>query len=203
MNIAIIGATGQVGSRIAAEALARGHNVTGLARTPDPAKTPPGVKLIQADARQTASLAPLLQGHDAVITAAFCRDLQAESVAAALRQAGVRRLFVVGGAGSLQTGPGTILLDSPDFPDEYKPEALGAKAFLEDLRAIGDLDWTFLSPAALLEPGQRTGKFRIGGDRLLVGPDGQSRISIEDYAIAVLDELESPQHIRRRFTVAY
>jgi uncharacterized protein len=99
--------------------------------------------------------------------------------------------------------PGTILLDSPDFPDEYKPEAMGAKAFLEDLRTIEDLDWTLLSPAALLEPGERTGKFRIGGDRLLIGPDGQSRISIEDYAIAVLDELESPRHIRHRFTVAY
>ena len=176
MNIAIIGATGQIGSRIAAEALARGHNVTGFERTPDPAKTPPGVSLVQADARQTASLAPLLGGHDAVVTAAFCRDLRAESVADALRQAGVRRLLVVGGAGSLQTAPGTILLDSPDFPDEYKPEAMGAKAFLEDLRTIEDLDWTFLSPAALLEPGERTGKFRIGGDRLLVGPDGQSRI---------------------------
>jgi putative NADH-flavin reductase len=203
MKIAIIGATGRAGSRIAAEALRRGHSVTGVVRNPDKANAPQGVTLVKADATNPQELAPALRGHDWVVSAAKFQILKAQPLIEAMRAAGVKRLFVVGGAASLETAPGRSLLDSPDFPEVYKAEAVPGKAFLEDLRKVQDLDWTFLSPAAELAPGERTGKYRVGGDRLLADAEGKSHISMEDYAIAVLDELEQPKHVKQRFTVAY
>jgi putative NADH-flavin reductase len=202
MKIAIIGITGNVGSRLATEALARGHTVTGIAR--NPAKpAPPGVTLKQGDANQPEQLAPLLRGHDAVISAANFRILPAAPLLRAVKAAGVSRLLIVGGAASLEIAPGVLLFDSPHFPPEYKPEAAAGMKFLEDLRAEPELDWTFLSPPAMFAPGVRTGKFRLGKDQLLSDGNGQSTISMEDFAIALIDELEHPQHLRQRFTVAY
>ena len=121
----------------------------------------------------------------------------------AVKKAGVKRLLVVGGAGSLEVSPGVQLVDTPDFPEAYKPEALAGRDFLNVLRGERELDWTFLSPSALFVPGERTGKFRLGTDRLLVDAKGESKISMEDYAIALVDELETPRHSRQRFTVGY
>ncbi|GAC1553539.1 MAG: NAD(P)-dependent oxidoreductase [Collimonas sp.] len=202
MKIAIIGVTGRAGSRIAAEALRRGHSVTGIARSTSQA-APAGVDLRQGDATQPEQLAALIRGHDAVVSAAQFRVLQAAPLLQAVKSAGVKRLLVVGGAASLAVAPGVILLDSPDFPAEYKVEAVPGKQFLDDLRAESAVDWTFLSPPAMFAPGERTGKFRLGQDQLLADEKGQSQISMEDYAIALLDEIEQPKHLRQRFTVAY
>jgi len=122
---------------------------------------------------------------------------------AAVQSAGVKRLLVVGGAASLEVAPGKALLDTPDFPPAYRPEATAGLKFLKALRNEKTLDWTFLSPSAEFAPGERTGKFRLGDDRLLVDANGKSHISMEDFAIALVDELEHPKHIRRRFTVGY
>jgi len=203
MKIAIIGVTGRVGSRIAAEALRRGHQVAGVVHSTRTANAPAGVSIVQGDANQPDALAPLLRGHDAVISAVRFQDLKAAPLLQTVRLAGVKRLLVVGGAASLETAPGKILLDSPDFPDAYKSEAVPGKQFLDDLRGEKEVDWTFLSPAAQFEPGERTGKFRTGADQLLADTDGKSHISMEDYAIAMVDELEHPRHIRQRFTVGY
>ena len=113
------------------------------------------------------------------------------------------RYLVVGGAGSLEVAPGKKLIDTPNFPAAYKPEAGAGGVFLDLLRGEKDIDWTFLSPSALIGAGERTGKFRLGGDQLLTAPDGKSSISYEDYAVALVDELEKPAHSRRRFTVGY
>lgn len=203
MKIAIIGVSGRVGSRIAAEALQRGHHVTGIARSSQQKNVPADVTFLQGDANQPEQLAPLLRGHDAVISAAKFHGLKAAPLLQAIKSAGVKRLLVVGGAASLETAPGKILLDSPDFPDAYKSEAIPGKQFLDDLRSEKEVAWTFLSPSAQFEPGERTGKFQLGKDQLLADAHGQSRISMEDYAIAMVDELEHPQHIRQRFTVGY
>ncbi|VTU24219.1 NAD(P)-dependent oxidoreductase [Variovorax sp. PBL-E5] len=203
-HIAILGATGRAGSRIATELLGRGHTVTGIARNIAQAEARPGLAFKQADATQVDSLAPALRGHDAVISATrFAGGSDAATVIAAARQAGVPRLLVVGGAGSLEVAPGQALVDTPQFPEAYKPEALAGRVFLEALQAEQDLDWTFLSPSALFAPGERTGKFRLGGDRLLTAADGKSWISMEDYAIALADEFEKPAHSHQRFTVGY
>jgi putative NADH-flavin reductase len=202
MKIAIIGVTGRVGSRIAAEARARGHAVTGIVRTGD-ATAPTGVALVQGDATDPVALAGLIAGHDAVVSAANFRILKAAPLVEALRKAGVKRLLVVGGAASLEIAPGQILLDAPGFPDAYKTEAVPGKAFLDDLQGVGDLDWSFLSPAIEFVPGERTGTFRLGGDQLMRDAAGRSWISMEDYAIAVIDELEVPKHLRERFSIAY
>jgi putative NADH-flavin reductase len=203
MKIAIIGATGHAGSRIASEALRRGHSVTGIVRTPEKAGTPSGMTLVKGDATDPQALASVLRGHDVVVSAARFQSLTAQPLIEAAQAAGVKRLFVVGGAASLETAPGRSLLDTPGFPEAYKPEASAGTKFLADLRSVQTLDWTFLSPSGEFAPGERTGRFRVGGDQLLVAPDGRSRISMEDYAIAALDELEQPKHPRQRFTVGY
>jgi putative NADH-flavin reductase len=203
MKIAIIGVTGRAGSRIAAEVLRRGHSVTGIVRSPEKADVPEGVTLQKSDATQPDQLTPRLRGHDAVISAATFQVLKAGPLLQAVKASGVKRLLIVGGAASLEVAPGTLLLDSPTFPEEYKVEAVPGKQFLDDLRAETELNWTFLSPPAMFMPGERTGKFRVGNDQLLSDESGQSRISMEDYAVAMVDELEQPQHVRQRFTVAY
>jgi hypothetical protein len=130
-------------------------------------------------------------------------DSDAAKIIAAVKKAGVPRLLVVGGAGSLEVAPGVALVDTPNFPAQYKSEALAGREFLNRLRAEKELAWTFLSPSAVLAPGERTGKFRLGKDQLLADAEGQSHISMEDYAIALVDELEQPRHTRERFTVGY
>ncbi|MGB3461342.1 NAD(P)-dependent oxidoreductase [Rhodanobacter lindaniclasticus] len=203
MKIALIGVTGRVGSRLLAELRRRGHHVTGIARDTGKLAGQPGLVLKNADADRPAQLAPLLTGHDAVLSALKFASTDAAALIAAVKQAGVRRLLVVGGAATLEVAPGRILLDAPGFPAAYRPEAEGGRRFLDLLRGERELDWTFLSPPAEFEPGERTGTFRLGTDQLLVDANGKSRISMEDYAIAFVDELEAPKHSRQRFTVGY
>ena len=203
MNVALIGVSGRVGSRLLAELLRRGHRVTGIARDTSGLAARPRLVLEDADANQPARLAPLLAGHDAVISALRFASSDASALIGAVKQAGVPRLLVVGGAGSLEVAPGQALLDTPGFPAAYKPEAAAGRRFLDTLRTEHVLDWTFLSPSAEFAPGQRTGTFRLGGDRLLTDAHGKSWISMEDFAIALVDELETPRHSRRRFTVGY
>lgn len=203
MNVALIGATGRVGSRLLAELLRRGHRVTGIARDTGKLAGQPRLTSKDGDANQPEQLAPLLAGHDAVLSALKFATLDAASLVAAVKQAGVKRLLVVGGAGSLAVAPGQALIDTPDFPPAYKPESAAALHFLDVLRGERQLDWTFLSPSAEFAPGPRTGTFRVGGDQLLVDASGRSWISMEDYAIAFVDELETPKHPRQRFTVGY
>ena len=203
MKIALIGATGNVGTRVAAEALSRGHQVTGISRHPEKLAPKPGLTAARGDAAEPDAMAKVLAGHDIVVSSTRFLGSDPRRLVAAVKKSGVKRLLVVGGAGSLEAAPGRALVDSPDFPAAYKPEASAGRDFLGVLRGEKDLDWTFLSPSALFGPGERTGKFRIGGDALLVGADGRSRVSMEDYAIALVDELEAPRHSRRRFTVGY
>jgi uncharacterized protein len=203
MNIALIGASGRVGSRVAKELLARGHKVTAIAR--DAAKVPaqPGLTVKAADATQPTQLAPVLAGHDAVVSAARFVSSDANALLSAAKAARVPRVLVVGGAGSLEVAPGKALLDTPEFPDAYKPEATAGRNYLNALKQEQAIDWTYLSPSAEFMPGERTGKFRIGDNQLLSDANGRSWISMEDYAIALADEIERPRHSRKRFTVGY
>lgn len=203
MKIALIGATGFIGSRILDEALNRGHKVTAIVRNPEKVPQRAGVTAQRGDVFDQAGLARLIAGHDAVISAVHFLQSDAAKLIGAVKQAGVKRYLVVGGAGSLKIAPDKDLIDSPHFPAEYKEEAGKGRDFLNLLRGESTLDWTFLSPAALIQPGARTGKFRLGKDELVVDTAGESRISAEDYAVALLDEIEKPQHIRQRFTLAY
>ncbi|WP_247257366.1 NAD(P)-dependent oxidoreductase [Pseudomonas moorei] len=202
-KIAIIGATGRAGSQLLEEALRRGHSVTAIAR--DTSKIGPraGVVSQNVNALDSAALQAAVAGHDVVISAAHFSTLPASAVIGPVKKAGVNRLLVVGGAGSLLLPDGTRVIDSKGFPAEYKAEAGAGAEFLENLRQEQDLDWTFLSPSAEFVEGERTGKFRIGKDDLLVSSEGRSWITFADYAIAMLDEVDAPKHIRQRFTVGY
>jgi len=202
MNVALIGATGNAGSRILAELANRGHSVTAIVRNPDHVPSLPGVTATKGDANDQAGLADLLKRHDAVISSVMFIASDPAKLIGAVQASGVKRYLVVGGAGSLEVAPGLKVVDTPDFPAEYKAEATAGGVFLDALRGTDDLDWTFLSPSAMFVPGERTSKFRLGTDQLLVNDDGSS-ISFEDYAIALVDELEKPVHVRQRFTVGY
>lgn len=202
MKVALIGASGNAGARLAAELSRRGHAVTAIARHPENIAALPGVTAKAGDVNDKAGLVRLLAGHDAVVSSLRFVDADPEALIAAVREAGVKRYFVVGGAGSLEVAPGVALIDTPKFPEAYKLEASAGGVFLDKLRATRDLDWTFLSPSAMFVAGERTGKFRLGGDQLLTNDKGSS-ISFEDYAIAAVDELEAPKHLRQRFTVGY
>lgn len=203
MSIALIGVSGRVGSRLLAEMLARGHDVTGIARNVQDVPPRAHLTLKPADANEPSQLVPLLRGHDVVASAMKFVPTNAHALITAVKQANAQRLMVVGGAGTLEVAPGVLLMDTPDFPDAYKPEAKAGRAFLGILQGETELDWTFLSPSAEFVPGDRTGQFRLGRDQLLVGSDGKSWISMEDYAIAFVDELETPNNYRQRFTVGY
>ncbi len=207
MKIAIIGATGFVGSGILSESLDRGHDVTAIVTNPDKLPAHPKLKPVKGDVADTETLRSLLAGHDVVISAFNPGKDEAgtgtRSIIEAVKRSGVGRLVAVGGAGTLEVAPGQRLVDQPDFPAEWKDGSLKTAAFLDQLRGEHELNWAFLSPAAHLAPGERTGKYRVGGDQLLTGADGQSRISIPDYAVAMLDEVETPRHSRGRFSVAY
>ncbi|MDQ0393098.1 NAD(P)-dependent oxidoreductase [Labrys monachus] len=203
MKIAIIGATGNVGTRIVDEALRRSHAVTAIARDPSKLGERAGLTPVAADANVPGALAPLLAGHDAIVSSVRFSGSQPDLLIDAVRRSGVKRYLVVGGAGSLETAPGTLLIESPHFPPAYFDEASRGKAFLDILRGVSDLDWTMLSPSALFVPGERTGSFRLGDDTLLTAADGKSWISYEDFAVALIDEIEAPKHLRSRFTVGY
>jgi hypothetical protein len=203
MKIALIGATGNVGQRIVAEALRRGHQVTAIARDVSKVEAQEGVTASQGDVADPAGTADRLRGHDVAILSVRFQGLDFEKVLEAVKASGVPRLLVVGGAASLEVAPGLALLDTPDFPDFIKPEATPARAALDRLRREPAIDWTFLSPSVFFGPGDRTGTFRLGADALLSDSEGKSHISYEDYAIALLDEVEQPKHRRVRFTVGY
>ena len=195
MNIVVFGATGMIGTRIAAELKQRGHAVTAATRATG------------ADVTDPPSVASV--GADAVVSAVSARGMSytladvAPALVAGVREAGVRRLLVVGGASSLEVAPGKRLLDTPDFPEEWKPEAIAHTKALDYYRSVEDLDWTFVSPAAFIQPGERTGRYRLGGDQLLVDDNGNSEVSAEDYAIAIADLLEKGGRERERITVAW
>lgn len=203
MKVALIGASGFIGSRLLAELAARGHAVTAIVRNPEKVAALPGVTAVKGDVFDKDGLAKLIAGHEAVISAVHFTASDPQVLLASVRQSGVKRYLVVGGAGSLEVAPGVKLFDTPEFPAIYLDEARKGGVFLDLLKQEQALEWTFLSPSALIQPGERTGKFRLGTDQLLVDAKGNSAISAEDYAIALVDELEKPMHGRRRFTVGY
>jgi putative NADH-flavin reductase len=203
MKVVLIGATGQAGSRLLTELVSRGHTVTAIVRNPDKVPAQAGVTAVQGDVYDREGLAERLAGHDAVISAVHFTASDPDLLIAAVKQSGAKRYLVVGGAGSLEVAPGAKLFDTPDFPAIYAKEAKAGGVFLDRLKQEAALDWTFLSPSALFQPGERTGKFRLGTDQLLVDGHGKSSISMEDFAIALVDELETPAHSRKRFTVGY
>ncbi|MCO1576075.1 NAD(P)H-binding protein [Crossiella sp. SN42] len=209
MRITVFGATGATGSRVVTEALARGHQVTAVARSADrfPALHPKAIHRA-AEATDPAAIAELAEGQDLVITATRPRPGRepelvqvAEAMLTALRETGVR-LLMVGGSASLRVAGGELLVHTADFPAHLRPIALACKDQLAVAEASTGVDWTYLSPPMLLEPGVRTGRYRVGKDELLVDERGESAISMEDFAVALLDEAERPRH-RGRFTVAY
>jgi putative NADH-flavin reductase len=202
MKVALIGATGMIGSRLLAELNRRGHEVTAIVRHPEKVPALPKVTAKKGDVFEEKGLAELLKGHDAAISSVHYLDSDPKKLLGAIKASGVPRYLVVGGAGSLEVAPGVKLIDTPQFPAQYKAEAQAGGDFLDLLRKETALDWTFLSPSALIAPGERTGKFRLGGDQLLTHDKG-SNISAEDYSIAMVDELEKHAHSRKRFTVGY
>jgi putative NADH-flavin reductase len=203
MKIAVIGASGNAGSRITAELACRGHQVTAIARNPDRIRPLANVTATKGDVMDQAGVTRLVTGHDAMVSSVHFLASDPARLIAAANESKVGRYLVVGGAGSLDVAPGIRLVTTPDFPAAYKAEAAAGAAFLDLLRAQQDLNWTFLSPSALFVAGQRTGQFRLGTDRLLTDAEGKSWISFEDFAVALADEIERPAHIRRRFTVGY
>jgi putative NADH-flavin reductase len=197
MKIVVFGSTGMIGSRIATELEQRGHEVIGASRATG------------ADITDPASVAAAVIGADAVVSAVAARGVDytltdvARSSVDGLRRAGVKRLVIVGGAASLEVAPGLRLMDTPDFPDEYKVEASQGIDALAFFQSSSDLDWTYVSPAAVIHPGERTGSYRLGGNQLLVDENGNSEISAVDYAIGIVDLLEQGAHPRSRVTVAW
>jgi putative NADH-flavin reductase len=203
MKVAVVGASGRAGSRIVAELSRRGHTVTAIARDPEKITKLPDVTAKQGDAHDQGALAALLAGHDAAITTIHFLASDPAKLIGAAKASKVGRYLVVGGAGSLEVAPGVRLVTTPAFPAQYKAEAEKGADFLDLLRQETGLNWTFLSPSALFIDGERTGKFRLGTDQLLTAADGKSSISFEDYAVAMVDEIERPAHVRQRFTVGY
>lgn len=211
MNIVIYGASGMIGQRITQEALNRGHKVTAIVREPSRLTlTHPNLSVKAGNILDADDIAMAVAGHDAVINVTRQEAGKpgqtyvdaAHALIEGLTRAGVRRLIVVGGAGSLEVAPGLQLVDTPDFPAAWRAGALAMREALPVYRSA-DLDWTYFSPAGFIAPGERTGHYRTGTDQLVTDEKGESRISAEDYAVALIDELETPRFIRRRFTVAY
>lgn len=201
-SIALLGATGNVGSRLLAEALSRGHQVTALVREPARLATRPGLTVAAGDVANPET-ARALAGCEVLISSLRFADVPPATLVAFARASGIPRLLVVGGAASLNLPDGSRLFDAPAFPAEYRTEAGAGIATLEALRDVQDLDWAFVSPQMVFAAGERTGQFRLGRDALLFDAAGNSHISYEDYAMALLDEVERPTHHRTRFTIGY
>ena len=214
-NVVLIVASCFVGTAILNELLNRGHKVTAIVR--DPTKVTasnPNLKVVQADVTDTDVLIEASKGKDAVISAynpgwknpnIYEETLKNYPlIVDSVKKAGVERLLIVGGAGTLFYAPGKMVMDADDIPAKLLPgiKSLG-EFYLNTLRKENDIDWIFLSPAANMTPGERTGKFRIGKDDLVVGVNGDSNISVEDYAVAMVDELEQKHHHKERFTIGY
>lgn len=204
-NVAVIGASGKIGSKIVAELLGRGHQVTGIARHPEKIASAAGLVKAQGDFTAPEGIIPVLRGHDAVIASTPFIPGEAEKLLEAVRGSGVKRFLMVGGAASLQSeaGGAKVLDTLPELPDAVMGQIREGVRTLDLLRGVDDLYWTFLSPAVMIGPGERTGKFRLGGDVVVKDKEGNSRISYDDYAIAMVDELELNRHLKSRFTVAY
>lgn len=211
MNVVLFGGTGMIGSRIFQELVSRGHRVKAVVRDPSRVQNTPNVTAVSGDILRAEDVSREVQGADAVISAYSPGNESGKvnqlldatrSLVAGLNQAGVRRIIMVGGAGSLLVAPGVTLIDSGHLPPEWLPIARAHSEAKEILSQSG-LDWTSLSPAAFIQPGERTGKFRLSNDDLIVDENGDSRISAEDYAVVLVDELEKPKHIGMRFTAAY
>lgn len=217
LKIVVYGGSGNIGSRIVAEALARGHDVTVVDRNP---KTPAGpsqpkLHVDRGDAFDAADIGRHIAAADVLVTAVAVRPTPTRDFYVRLVSAMVQaqraskgrkvRLMVVGGASSLETGDGRRVVDTlpADLPEGSRNEILSMIDALDYLRSVRDVPWTFFSPAASIEPGERTGKFRLGGDQIIRNEQGESRISMEDYAVALLDEIETPKHPNRRFTIGY
>ena len=209
MHIALYGATGNSGSRILNELLTRGHQVTAIIRSPEKLAARPGLTVVQGDAASVDGIAGKIKGADAVVSAYAPPADDTDQILPvtarlidAVRQTGVPRLLIVGGAGNLEVAPGVTVLASGHVPAEWVPIATSHAKLLEEVKK-SEINWTYFSPAAFFVPGERTGKFRLGTNQLIANEQGDSRISLEDYAIALVDELESPKHERERFTIGY
>lgn len=213
MKIVVVGASGMIGSRVTKELLSRGHQVIAVARNPEKIAAGAGVTAVKVDSNDSAEMEKILRGADAVVSAISPPQGGEQQVIPATRalldaarKAAVKRIILVGGAASLFVAPGVTLLHSGHLPDQWKAIAKAHSDLLELLRTTDlgkDLDWTYFSPAGFIQPGERTGKFRLGKNDLVADGQGQSRISAEDYAVALVDELERPQHVRERFTIGY
>jgi len=211
MKIALIGASGFVGGAVLKEATSRGHEVSAIVRSPEKVATHDGVNAVKADVTDAGALKAAISDSDIVISAfnggwgdpdIYAKHLAGSKAIAAAAKAAGKRVIIVGGAGSLEID-GKQLVDGPDFPAAYRDGALAARDALSALRNESGLDWSFVSPAIHLAPGKRTGKFRVGGDQPVFDANGESRISVEDLAVAIVDEAVSPKHIGKRFTAGY
>ncbi|WP_202925326.1 NAD(P)-dependent oxidoreductase [Mucilaginibacter sp. 14171R-50] len=212
MKIAIIGATGFVGPALVKEGLSRGYEITAIARNTDKVEKAAGITPVAADVNDAEALASALSGHDAVISSFnagwtnpnLYNDFMngSKNIQQAVKKAGVKRFITIGGAGSLFID-GKQLVDSPEFPKEYYPGASSARDYLTELRKETDLDWTFVSPAINLHPGERTAKFRLGTENPVFNTEGKSEISTADLAVAIFNELENNQFVKARFTLGY
>jgi putative NADH-flavin reductase len=216
MKVALIGASGFVGTAILDELINRGHQVTALVRNPEKVKQAENVTAVKTNALNEDEVSQAVKEHDVVVNAfnpgwanpnIYEEFLQgAKAIQKGVKKSGVRRLFIIGGGGSLYIAPEQQLVDSPDFPAEWKPGALAARDYLDIIKEEQELDWTFLSPAIEMHQGTagiRKGTYRTGLENPVFNEEGRSVISVEDMAIAIVDELETPKHVRKRFTVAY
>jgi len=208
MKVVLYGATGKSGSRILTELLSRGHSVTAVAR--NPVGLPANVKTVKDDLSDVNKTAAIISGADAVVSAYApppddtdqLLGVTERQIEAVRKAGGNIRLVVVGGAGSLEVAPGVTILQSGHLPAEWIPIAASHEKALRMFEK-SDINWTYFSPAGFFEPGDRTGHFRLGDNKLIADTKGNSRISMEDYAIALVDELERPAHERARFTIGY
>jgi len=211
MNVLLLGASGRIGQRIATELLDRGHAVTGVSRSGEGGIDHPDFEAVAGDATDPGTVADLAAGHDAVASALGPSEGEdvdvlvemAEAVVEGMREAGVDRLVWTGGAGGLYVGPDTRLVDTDDFPDEWEPVARAAIDAYGVFEDADDLAWSYVAPAALIEPGERTGEYRTAPGELVADEDGDSYISMEDFAVAFVDELESGDAVHTYLGTGY
>jgi putative NADH-flavin reductase len=215
MKIAVIGGTGLTGSAIVPEAANRGHDVTAISRHPEKTVARPKVTAVACDVFDTGRLSEIIKGNDWVVHAYSPRNdhdvnrsephrLATQSIIDATGTAGVKYMFAVGGAGTLETASGRLVMDMPDFPPIYLESARSTAQIKPMLQAQNAFEWTYMSPALFFDMSRgRTGKYRLGGDQPVIGENGKGEISLQDLAVAVVDEIENPRHLGRRFTIGY